>query len=294
MRDAIGGSVHAPTELSGAATMPGEMARKRRWGDLGPRIASAIVLVPVALLAIRFGGAFFAVLVGVAACGMAYEWLTMCKLPLRSLAVLPFAALPVAAWLTLLGSVTGALLLLALATLSEAAIARGLSSQRPTAFGILYVGLASVALIWLRQRPDSGLSNVLVLLLIIWASDIGAYAVGRAVGGPLLAPSISPGKTWSGAVGGVLAVALVGLAAGLVLNSTFNMRTIVFAIGIGIVAQLGDLFESRLKRHFGVKDSGALIPGHGGLLDRLDAVLAAAPVAALLALALGRGVSLWG
>ena len=109
----------------------------------------------------------------------------------------------------------------------------------------------------------------------------------------MLAPRISPGKTWSGAAGGVAAVAVIAVAAGLALHGTISTRALAFAICVGLVAQLGDLLESRLKRHFGVKDSGALIPGHGGLLDRLDAVLTAAPVAALLALALGRGVSLW-
>jgi phosphatidate cytidylyltransferase len=140
----------------------------------------------------------------------------------------------------------------------------------------------------------SGGANVIVLLLIVWASDIGAYMVGRAVGGPRLAPAISPGKTWSGAVGGLAGSAAIGLAAAAILgNGPISWRPAAFAILIGIVSQAGDLFESLLKRHFGVKDSGHLIPGHGGLLDRLDAVLTAAPTAALLALMLGRGVVLW-
>jgi phosphatidate cytidylyltransferase len=206
---------------------------------------------------------------------------------------MPFAALPGAVWLAQSGATVDALLLLVVAMAAEAVIAQGLSPRRPIAFGIPYIGPASIALVWLRQLPNDGLSTVLVLLLIIWASDIGAYGVGRMVGGPLLAPRISPGKTWSGAVGGLLAVAIVAAAAGLVLHGRVGARALAFAICVGVVAQLGDLLESRLKRYFGVKDSGALIPGHGGLLDRLDAVLTAAPVAALLALALGRGVSLW-
>jgi phosphatidate cytidylyltransferase len=274
------------TESSGTA-------RKTRWGDLAPRIASAAVLVPVALLAIWTGRIPFAVLIGLATCGMAYEWITMCRTPLTPVTVMPFAALPGAVWLAQSGAIAAALLLLLVAMVTEAVIARGLSPRRAIAFGIPYIGPASVALVWLRQRPVYGLSNVLILLLIIWASDIGAYAVGRMVGGPLLAPRISPGKTWSGAAGGVLAVVLVAVAAGLALHGAVSMRALAFAVCVGVVAQLGDLLESRLKRHFGVKDSGSLIPGHGGLLDRLDAVLTAAPIAALLALALGRGVSLW-
>jgi phosphatidate cytidylyltransferase len=135
---------------------------------------------------------------------------------------------------------------------------------------------------------------VIVLLLVVWASDIGAYVTGRAIGGPRLAPAISPGKTWSGAVGGLVAAALVGAAASAILrNGPVFWRPMLFAVLIGIISQAGDLFESQLKRHFGVKDSGSMIPGHGGLLDRLDALLTAVPAAALLALTLGRGVVLW-
>jgi phosphatidate cytidylyltransferase len=109
-----------------------------------------------------------------------------------------------------------------------------------------------------------------------------------------LAPAISPGKTWSGAVGGLAAAAAAGLAASAILgHGPISWRPVAFAVLIGVVSQAGDLFESQLKRHFGVKDSGTMIPGHGGLLDRLDAVLTAAPATALLALVLGRGVVLW-
>jgi phosphatidate cytidylyltransferase len=161
------------------------------------------------------------------------------------------------------------------------------------AAGVAYIGTACVSLLWLRADAISGLANVLLLLLLVWASDIGAYLVGRLVGGPRLAPVISPGKTWSGAAGGLMAAALVGglAALGLEQGGLF-WRIVLFATGLGIVAQAGDLAESAIKRRFGVKDSGWLIPGHGGLFDRLDAVLAVAPVAAALALAMGRGVVL--
>jgi phosphatidate cytidylyltransferase len=173
------------------------------------------------------------------------------------------------------------------------------SPTRPLAFGIPYIGAGALALVWLRQQPDTGGANVIVLLLVIWASDIGAYIAGRAIGGPRLAPSISPGKTWSGAVGGLVASASVGLVACALLGGAgrfslvMALRQAGFAALIGLIGQFGDLFESQLKRTFGVKDSGSMIPGHGGLLDRLDAVLTAAPATALLALVLGRGVVLW-
>jgi phosphatidate cytidylyltransferase len=193
-----------------------------------------------------------------------------------------------------MGGATSALGLLAVATITAIALDRGVSPARPLAFGIPYLGAGAVALVWLRQPAASGGANVIVLLLIVWASDIGAYAAGRAIGGPRLAPQISPGKTWSGAVGGLVAAAATGLIASAMLGAgPVSWRPAGFALLIGLVGQVGDLFESQLKRHFGVKDSGHIIPGHGGLLDRLDAVLTAAPAAALLALVLGRGVVLW-
>jgi phosphatidate cytidylyltransferase len=158
-----------------------------------------------------------------------------------------------------------------------------------------YVLLAAAGLVWLRDAPD-GRANLLFLLILVWASDIGAYAAGRAIGGPRLAPRISPGKTVSGAVGGLAAAVLVGLAAALLLAASHPAplwRAGLIAAVLGVVAQAGDLGESFVKRRFGVKDSGRLIPGHGGLLDRLDALLAVALAASLLALMQGRGVVLW-
>jgi phosphatidate cytidylyltransferase len=159
--------------------------------------------------------------------------------------------------------------------------------------GLAYIAVAGGALLWLRDDPIAGRADVLFLLLVVWAGDIGAYLVGRRLGGPRLAPHISPGKTWSGAVGGLLAAVAAGLLAAHVLSDAIIWRVMVVAAVLGIVAQAGDLLESFVKRRLEVKDSGRLIPGHGGLFDRLDGVLAAAPVAALLALTLGRGVVLW-
>jgi phosphatidate cytidylyltransferase len=164
------------------------------------------------------------------------------------------------------------------------------------AAGAGYILLAAAGLVWLRADSAVGRSNVLFLLVLVWASDIGAYAAGRSIGGRRLAPRLSPGKTVSGAVGGLLAAVLVGVIAALTVaapDPAAFWRAGVFAGVLGIVAQAGDLAESFVKRHFGVKDSGRLIPGHGGLLDRLDALLAVALAASLLALMQGRGVVLW-
>jgi phosphatidate cytidylyltransferase len=153
--------------------------------------------------------------------------------------------------------------------------------------GGMCIALAAVSLAWLRADPATGRRATLFLLAAVWASDIGAYAAGRLLGGPRLAPAISPAKTWAGALGGLSASALAGLAIGATGWSA--------AIGalLSVAAQLGDLLESWLKRAARIKDSGALIPGHGGLLDRLDGLVAAAPVAVGLAMLAGRGIMFW-
>lgn len=169
--------------------------------------------------------------------------------------------------------------------------------RRPATLGLVlgaaYLLPAVLALVWLRMAPGVGLGNVLFVLLVVWASDIGAYLAGRWLGGRKLAPRISPGKTWSGALGGTLAAVAVGVALYGGWRGGPLAQAIMVAAGLSVVSQIGDLFESGVKRYYGVKDSSRLIPGHGGLLDRLDGVLAAAPVAAVLAMWLGRAVTLW-
>ena len=260
-----------------------------RWSDLRLRVASALVLLPVVLLSEWAGGWAWAVLVALAAAGMAWEWSrlfghTVVRLPgsavLAGVVLATVAAAAGLAWLVLAALGAGFL----------GAWARG---GLGIASGVLCIGAACMALVWLRGDTVAGQGNLLFLLFAVWASDIGAYAVGRMVGGPKLAPAISPGKTWSGAVGGLLIAAIVGeVAAQLMHPSTLGAAAGVAAL-LAVAAQAGDLGESALKRHAGVKDSSRLIPGHGGLLDRLDGVLAAAPVAAVLAAWTGRGVLLW-
>jgi phosphatidate cytidylyltransferase len=163
--------------------------------------------------------------------------------------------------------------------------------------GGMWLAAGCVALVWLRLDPVVGLVNLLFVLLIVWCSDIGAYMTGRLFGGAKLAPAISPGKTWSGAIGGLASAFVAGdLVAALLSPGDqpgFSWHSAILAVLFGVVAQAGDLAESWVKRQAGVKDSSQLIPGHGGLLDRLDALLAVAPVAAVWAWYLGRGVVLW-
>ena len=172
---------------------------------------------------------------------------------------------------------------------------RAMSRGAPgtVAIGLLYVGLGCAALVLLRDDAAVGRGNLLFLVFVVWASDIAAYAAGRLLGGPKLAPRISPGKTWSGSLGGLMGAAAVGAGVAQAFAPGHAARAAAVAMLLAVAGQAGDLLESAIKRRFGVKDSGTLIPGHGGLLDRLDGFLIAAPVAALLALWMGRGVELW-
>jgi len=219
-----------------------------RWSDLATRVASAVILAPIALAAVWHGGIAFTLMVAALMLGLTVEWLALCRRP---------------------------------------------GAARLWPAGLMYVALAGAALLWLRTDPVGGRADVMFLLAVVWAGDIGAYLIGRWIGGARLAPRISPGKTWSGALGGLAAAMAAGLLVALVASDAAAWRGALVGAALGIVAQAGDLLESYVKRRLEVKDSGHLIPGHGGLFDRLDSVLAAAPAAALLALTQGRGVVLW-
>ena len=269
-------------------------SRSARWGDLRKRAISAALLAPLALLCIWLGAVPWTALIAVAAVGLGMEWANLCGK--RALAW-PGVAVPIQ--LAAAGIVTAAgmpLVAVPLLLLGTGLVLLS-TGRRALAAGVLYVGLPLVALAWLRGAGEVGRANVLFVVLIVWASDIGAYLVGRMVGGPKLAPAISPGKTWSGAIGGLVIAMAVGEAAahafGGGLAPHVAGRAAAVACMLGVASAAGDLVESWIKRRFGVKDSGRLIPGHGGLLDRLDGLLAAAPAASLLALVLGHGEVLW-
>jgi phosphatidate cytidylyltransferase len=236
-----------------AETPPAETTAPVRWPDLRARLISAGVIVPVAWVCLWYGGWIWRVWVGIGAVGLLAEWLRLSRRQS--------------------GSMTWA------GALTQAA-------------GFVYVLPAAAAVLWLRNDAAVGWANVLFVLLTVSLTDVGAYLFGRLIGGAKLAPSISPGKTWSGAAGGLAVALVVGLVAAGLTDSPL-WRGPAVAAGLSVASQAGDLLESAIKRHFGVKDSGGLIPGHGGLFDRLDGLLMAAPVAALLAVALGRGVELW-
>lgn len=254
---------------------------------LGRRTASALILAAATLAAVAVGGWLFVLLILAAIGVMAVEWSRLTVAPAgsaRTAAALAVAVVAAAASVALAaGSATLAWGIMLLGTLLAAGLGAFLPAVRPghLALGALYLGLPALAVIWLRNAAAGGLAHVVWLLLVVWTTDIGAYFAGRSIGGPKLAPRISPGKTWAGLAGGMAAAGLVGGLMTALVGAGFW-----FAAGLGAllaaVAQAGDLFESRLKRHAGVKDSGRLIPGHGGLLDRIDGLVFAAPAFALM------------
>jgi phosphatidate cytidylyltransferase len=164
-----------------------------------------------------------------------------------------------------------------------------LTRRRPVArlAFVLYSIAAVLALLWLRHQPGYGRETILWILACVWATDIGAYFVGSYAGGARLAPSISPSKTWSGLVGGASATAVVSALCGLVVGAGETLTLALTGVGIALVAQAGDLLESAQKRRAGVKDSGRLIPGHGGILDRIDGLMVALVFIALVRLSTG-------
>jgi len=258
-----------------------------RWADFGIRTSSSLVMAAVGLFCLWQGGWPWRFLINLFLIGLGLEWATLSKAPSRWQVVVIVFFLMIASNFAVRADIP-----LALGLLAIGAAVTAVFFDKFAAAGIPYAGLGGIALLWLRLQPGVGLIDTLYLILIVTGTDIGAYAMGRLIGGPKLAPLISPGKTWSGAVGGLVIGA--GCATGFAYALHWGTP---LAFGIGLVlsciAQAGDLLESAIKRKLGVKDSGRTIPGHGGLFDRLDGFLAAAPVAALLAYLAHGGVPLW-
>ena len=240
------------------------------------RAISAVVLMPPVLGAVWVGGWAFALLVAVCAALMTWEWVRMTGDGEFSTLGRIVAGSLAAACL-----VTAAAPALGLALAVGVAILAGLASRRAwTLWGAVYAGLPSVALVWLRGDTDAGRDGLIALLLVVWAIDICAYASGRSIGGPLLAPAISPKKTWAGLVGGMIGAGLVGALLSSYMGHWEAMVAAPLCAALAVVEQAGDFLESWVKRRWGVKDSSGLIPGHGGVMDRVDGLLAAGLVVA--------------
>lgn len=255
------------------------------------RIVAGIALGLPVLLVVWLGTPAFEVMVALAAGILAREWVGMTGSGRSSWGGLLLGGVVIVAVAIAAGlGIAAALAVLAVGTGLVVLATRGAPWMT---LGALYIGLPSIALIWLRNDPVTGRDVVIWLLLVVWASDIGAYAAGRLIGGPKLAPRISPNKTWAGLIGGIAAAAATSAAFAAAVDGASPGAAAVLGGLLAVVAQLGDLAESWVKRRFGVKDSGRLIPGHGGLLDRVDALLAVILVVACIAAADGGALTRW-
>lgn len=259
---------------------------------------SAAILIPLVVALVVIGRWAFQALLAVAVVVMAIEWAGLITARFGSASgrlagTLVMVVVLAAILLFALGWHEAALGLVLLGALAGALLAWGFGGPPLwTAAGVGWVGLPVLALLWLRALPELGLAALLWLLVVVWSTDTAAYVAGRGLGGPRLAPSISPGKTWAGLLGGMLGAALAAVIGAWAIgawavDSGRWLLAAALGAGLAVVAQLGDLFESALKRRAGVKDSGHLIPGHGGVLDRVDGLLFAAPALAALGLLLG-------
>lgn len=289
MPGASAASVPVLADPAFSAAPASSRTRSARWSDLRLRVISSVVLAPVVLGCLWGGGPYWGALMAVAGAGLALEWVALCGVPPGDW---PGFGVVAAILAGVVLTASGRLEAGAVALLIGAGLVLPPLRWRLAA-GVLYAGVGTMALAWLRLDPLAGWANLVFLIAVVWASDIGAYLAGRLIGGPKLAPAISPGKTWSGAAGGLAAAMLAGWAAGQAVAPGAPIRAAVLACLLAAASQAGDLLESAIKRGFGVKDSGRLIPGHGGLMDRLDGFLVAAPVAAALGLLVGRGTALW-
>lgn len=267
------------------------MLRATSVGGLPGRLSSAVVLLLVGVGVALLGGLPSWILVSAMALAAIREWMRMVKpadqqVVVGSLLVMS-VILAIAAW----GYMMVSLLLAAVAGMAFAGQASSWLDRGWLALSFPYVVLGGLALLWLRAVPGEGPLLVLYLIGIVCSTDSVAFFVGRRVGGPLLAPSISPRKTWAGLIGGTIAGGIAGGLATLLFGGNSLLWGSALGIALALTCHGGDLLESALKRRYRVKDSGGVIPGHGGMLDRIDGLFASAPVLAVVHAVTSRGNS---
>jgi phosphatidate cytidylyltransferase len=275
----------------------GKAATEADSRNLSTRIIAAAVLIPLAIVIAYAGGWLWITLVTLAAIGLYVEWLMVVNAAAEKRVVATgVAALVVAGFSLAVGRIDAAFVVLAVGLVAIALVTP--ERRNWAAAGFLYAGVAEIASVLLRHDTAKGFVALVFVLLIVWVTDSGGYFAGRGIGGPKLWPRVSPRKTWAGAIGGLIASLAVACAfAVLDLGKAGPLLTIGGVLST--VSQLGDLFESAVKRRFGVKDSSQIIPGHGGLLDRLDGFVAAVALAALFGFlrggadGVGRGLMVW-
>ncbi len=254
--------------------------------ELRLRIISGIVLAAVVLAATWYGGIAFRLLAAAISVLVYYEWSTITRLPDSDFRGNAFG------WVTVVG-IAGLVIFgfdeLALPALLSAIVLSILYALAVTKNGwlpggIVYAGLTAISLAAIRGDTGGGFAAMIFIFAVVWATDILAYFVGRAIGGPKLAPPISPGKTWSGAIGGAISAVIAGTLVHAAFFPLNGLWIPIIALVLSVCSQIGDLFESFIKRRFGVKDSSRLIPGHGGVMDRVDGLVFACFAAFLIAL----------
>ena len=277
----------------------GDAGRPLSASNLALRIVSAIVLAPLALLAAYLGGWPFALFWAAAALAVLWEWIALVAGPTYRLMYLSCGgAVAMAGFVAWLGRPVAALLMVGLGALAAAIFAPA-ERRLWVTLGVGYAGTLLLAPMFLRADDAYGLVVIVLLFAIVWTTDILGYFAGRAFGGPKLMPAVSPKKTWSGAIVGTAGAVIVALVVASLFGSFDKRAIVVIALILSALAQCGDLFESWVKRQFGAKDSSHLIPGHGGVMDRLDGFWAAALAACLIGLLRSgldgpaRGLLLW-
>lgn len=285
------------------ATLAAEMA----GGTTRVRMASAVVALVPTLAAIHFGSPYFGLFILTGCLILGWEWGRLCGFSSTGLPILIVHAAAVSASVAaILGRIDlsfgliflGAMGSCSAVLLTRQRITRNAGESSGTTLvpgwvgtGILYFGLPAVLLIWLRDV--GGRETVLWLFMLVWATDTGAFVFGKLIGGPKLAPSISPKKTWAGLFGGVLCAASLGAIFAFAVGHSALSPLAVLSGVLAVVAQGGDLFESWVKRRIGVKDAGSIMPGHGGLLDRVDGLLAVAVLVTAIAYFGGESGLVW-
>lgn len=264
----------------------GGLPRKLATADFMTRIYSAVVLIAIALFLTLASLESFAVLIAIFTGAMAWEWGRLVRGEGLDLVFGAQLLTTLAACFAAARGCPSCALSIVIGGAVLAFLIQCVQQKRGGAWwsaaGVCYAGFPAVALIWLRSDPAYGTLAILYLFTIVWTTDTAAFLFGRWIGGPKLAPRISPKKTWSGLVGATLASILTGsIFAALADLSSLWLGGL--AAGLALIAQFGDLGESGVKRIFGMKDSSSLIPGHGGVLDRIDGLVVVALAAAILA-----------
>ncbi len=276
-------------------------SKDSNWSDLTQRLVSALVLAAIVLTITWSGPLPFALLIAVGAGILCWEWAKMVRgTDFDELLVIHVIAVVAACALVAMGQYSVALLVLLIGPAAKFVFSanRDAKNLGISLLGVPYIGLPVIAMIWLRGDLNYGFYAILYLFITVWTVDIFAYISGRSFGGPKFAPRISPKKTWSGFIGGVSAGAIAGALFGAYIGNTSLLVIGFVSLVIGVVSQIGDLFESAFKRHFNIKDASNLIPGHGGLFDRVDGLMFGALVAALIAIYFdmdnpGRALLIW-